>query len=99
MADLEGLSATLGDLHQSCDYLLKNFDARQEASGISEQTMLGASCLCSGVCTASAKWEPKWAICNIQECADMCLPMQPETPHGRIDHCMIALRLVKPFWG
>merc|ERR1719382_2338699 len=31
MKDLEGLNSYKGDLNQSCDYLLKNFEARQEA--------------------------------------------------------------------
>merc|ERR1719265_669505 len=31
MTELEGLDATSKDLHASCDYLLKNFDARQKA--------------------------------------------------------------------
>ena len=29
MTELEGLNDTNGDLHKSCDYVLKNFDARQ----------------------------------------------------------------------
>jgi len=31
MTELEGLNDTNGDLHKSCDYILKNFDARQAA--------------------------------------------------------------------
>merc|ERR1719213_450853 len=31
MTELEGLDATNKDLHKSCDYVLKNFDARQAA--------------------------------------------------------------------
>merc|ERR1719253_2409921 len=31
MSELEGLDATSADLHKSCDYVLKNFDARQAA--------------------------------------------------------------------
>merc|ERR1719478_223204 len=31
MSDLENLDTTKADLHKSCDFLLKNFDARQEA--------------------------------------------------------------------
>merc|ERR1740133_24468 len=31
MQELEGLNDTNGDLHKSCDYVLKNFDARQQA--------------------------------------------------------------------
>ena len=31
MTELEGLNDTNGDLHKSCDYILKNFDARQQA--------------------------------------------------------------------
>jgi len=29
MTDLESLAAYLGDLHQDCDYILKNFEIRQ----------------------------------------------------------------------
>merc|ERR1719231_1844318 len=31
MTELEGLDKTNQDLHKSCDYILKNFDARQKA--------------------------------------------------------------------
>merc|ERR1719478_932098 len=31
MTELEGLDQTAGDLHKACDYILKNFDARQAA--------------------------------------------------------------------
>merc|ERR1740121_387694 len=31
MTELEGLDKTKADLHKSCDYILKNFDARQSA--------------------------------------------------------------------
>merc|ERR1719345_398776 len=31
MTELEGLDQTSGDLHKSCDYTMKNFDARQKA--------------------------------------------------------------------
>merc|ERR1719436_2299929 len=31
MTELQGLDATNNDLHKSCDYILKNFDARQSA--------------------------------------------------------------------
>merc|ERR1719247_1948881 len=31
MKELEGLNAVSGDLHHSCDYILKNFETRQEA--------------------------------------------------------------------
>merc|ERR1719160_323978 len=31
MTELEGLDATKADLHKSCDFILKNFDARQAA--------------------------------------------------------------------
>merc|ERR1719382_921653 len=31
MTELEGLDKTKADLHKACDYILKNFDARQSA--------------------------------------------------------------------
>mmetsp|Transcript_22497 Transcript_22497/g.52313 ORF Transcript_22497/g.52313 Transcript_22497/m.52313 type:complete len:701 (-) Transcript_22497:25-2127(-) len=48
MTDLEGLSKTLADLHQSCDFLLQNFDARQEARAAEMDALKEAKAILSG---------------------------------------------------
>jgi len=48
METLEELHATLGDLKASCDYILKNFDARQEAREAEIQALKEAKAILSG---------------------------------------------------
>merc|ERR1719262_274800 len=49
MDELEQLAATLADLHGSCDYLLKNFDARQEARAAEIDALREAKAILSGM--------------------------------------------------
>jgi len=46
---LEDLEAYAGDLHQQCDFLLKNFDARQAARLQEVEALQGAKALLSGM--------------------------------------------------
>ena len=48
MKVLEGLAATLADLHGSCDYILKNFDARQAARSAEIDALGEAKAILSG---------------------------------------------------
>jgi len=48
MTELEGLDATNGDLHKSCDYVLKNFDARQAARSAEMDALREAKNILSG---------------------------------------------------
>jgi len=49
MKVLEGLAATLADLHGSCDYILKNFDARQAARSAEIDALGEAKAILSGM--------------------------------------------------
>jgi len=49
MKELEGLNSVMGDLHGSCDYLLKNFDARQEARAAEIAALHEAKAILSGM--------------------------------------------------
>jgi len=49
MKVLEGLAATLADLHGSCDYILKNFDARQAARSAEMDALAEAKAILSGM--------------------------------------------------
>merc|ERR1719159_2180537 len=49
MEELEQLAATLADLHGSCDYLLKNFDARQAARAAEIDALREAKAILSGM--------------------------------------------------
>jgi chromosome segregation ATPase len=49
MADLEALHETNGDLHKSCDFVLKNFDARQAARQAEIEAMKEAKNILSGM--------------------------------------------------
>jgi len=49
MAELEGLNDEAGDLHKSCDYLLKNFDLRQEARAAEIDALNEAKNILSGM--------------------------------------------------
>merc|ERR1719443_487760 len=49
MKVLEGLAATLADLHGSCDYILKNFDARQAARSAEMDALGEAKAILSGM--------------------------------------------------
>merc|ERR1719252_408286 len=49
MKELEDLSTTLADLHGSCDYLLKNFDARQAARAAEVDALNEAKAILSGM--------------------------------------------------
>jgi hypothetical protein len=49
LSDLEDLAATNGDLHKSCDYTLKNFDARQAARQAEIEAMKEAKNILSGM--------------------------------------------------
>jgi len=48
MTELEGLNDTNGDLHKSCDYVLKNFDARQAARSAEMDALREAKNILSG---------------------------------------------------
>jgi len=48
MTELEGLDQTNADLHKSCDYLLKNFDARQAARAAEMDALREAKNILSG---------------------------------------------------
>jgi len=48
MTELEGLNDTNGDLHKSCDYVLKNFDARQQARSAEMEALNEAKNILSG---------------------------------------------------
>merc|ERR1719238_1583125 len=48
MQELEGLNDTNGDLHKSCDYTLKNFDARQAARAAEMDALNEAKNILSG---------------------------------------------------
>merc|ERR1719331_2357458 len=49
MKELEDLSETLADLHGSCDYLLRNFDARQAARAAEVDALNEAKAILSGM--------------------------------------------------
>jgi len=49
MSDLEDLAAVNGDLHKSCDFVLKNFDARQSARQAEIEAMKEAKNILSGM--------------------------------------------------
>merc|ERR1719409_1007707 len=48
MQELEGLDQTNADLHKSCDYVLKNFDARQAARSAEMDALREAKNILSG---------------------------------------------------
>merc|ERR1719478_2052196 len=48
MTELEGLDQTNADLHKSCDYILKNFDARQAARAAEMDALREAKNILSG---------------------------------------------------
>jgi len=48
MSELEGLNAVNGDLHKSCDYVLKNFDVRQAARSAEMDALTEAKNILSG---------------------------------------------------
>eukprot|EP00928_Gymnodinium_smaydae_P070346 TRINITY_DN5419_c0_g1_i1.p1 TRINITY_DN5419_c0_g1~~TRINITY_DN5419_c0_g1_i1.p1 ORF type:complete len:689 (-),score=238.79 TRINITY_DN5419_c0_g1_i1:64-2130(-) len=47
--ELYGLSETLGDLHKSCDFVLKNFEARQAARAAEVDALKEAKAILSGM--------------------------------------------------
>jgi hypothetical protein len=49
MTELEGLDQTNADLHKSCDYVLKNFDARQAARAAEMDALREAKNILSGM--------------------------------------------------
>jgi len=49
MQDLENLNDMAGDLHKNCDYLLKNFDARQAARAAEIDALKEAKAILSGM--------------------------------------------------
>jgi len=49
MTELEGLSQTNADLHNACDYALKNFDARQAARAAEIDALNEATAILSGM--------------------------------------------------
>merc|ERR1719238_1382438 len=48
MTDLENLDGTKADLHNSCDFVLKNFDARQQARAAEMDALAEAKAVLSG---------------------------------------------------
>jgi len=49
MSELEGLNNVLGDLHKSCDFILKNFDARQASRAAEVDALKEAKAILSGM--------------------------------------------------
>jgi len=49
MSELDGLNNEAGDLHKSCDYLLKNFDLRQQARAAEIDALNEAKNILSGM--------------------------------------------------
>merc|ERR1719379_1885688 len=49
MTELEGLDQTNADLHKSCDFILKNFDARQAARAAEMDALREAKNILSGM--------------------------------------------------
>ncbi|CAK0909710.1 unnamed protein product [Prorocentrum cordatum] len=49
LKELEGLNSYLGDLRKSCDFIMKNFDARQEARAQEIQALGEAKAILSGM--------------------------------------------------
>jgi len=49
LKELEGLNNYLGDLHKSCDFIVRNFDARQEARAQEIQALGEAKAILSGM--------------------------------------------------
>jgi len=49
MKTLESLNEELGDLHRDCDFVLKNFDARQEARALEMDALREAKNILSGM--------------------------------------------------
>mmetsp|Transcript_18653 Transcript_18653/g.40751 ORF Transcript_18653/g.40751 Transcript_18653/m.40751 type:complete len:692 (-) Transcript_18653:119-2194(-) len=47
--ELEGLNEMLGDTHKSCDFVLKNFEARQEARSAEVDALKEAKAILSGM--------------------------------------------------
>merc|ERR1719253_196322 len=48
MGELENLDSTKADLHKSCDYLLNNFDTRQQARAAEMDALAEAKAILSG---------------------------------------------------
>merc|ERR1719337_37019 len=48
MTDLQNLDGTNADLHKSCDFVLKNFDARQQARAAEMDALAEAKAILSG---------------------------------------------------
>merc|ERR1719454_2774097 len=48
MTDLQNLDGTKADLHKSCDFVLKNFDARQQARAAEMDALAEAKAILSG---------------------------------------------------
>merc|ERR1719213_1360682 len=48
MTELQGLDGTNADLHKSCDYLLKNFETRQQARAAEMEALAEAKAVLSG---------------------------------------------------
>merc|ERR1719162_2787613 len=49
MKTLESLNAELGDLHKSCDFVVKNFSVRQEARALEMDALREAKNILSGM--------------------------------------------------
>merc|ERR1719198_1737821 len=49
LEELEGLSQMKGDLHKSCDFILDNFDARQDARTAEVEALREAKAILSGM--------------------------------------------------
>merc|ERR1719188_2472781 len=49
MGELEDLNEELGDLHRSCDFILQNFDVRQEARAAEINALQEAKAILSGM--------------------------------------------------
>ncbi|CAK0901667.1 unnamed protein product, partial [Prorocentrum cordatum] len=57
---LEGLSAYKGDLHKSCDFIAKNFEARQAARQAEMEALAEAKAILSGMGRHTLESEPRW---------------------------------------
>merc|ERR1719356_926628 len=49
LKELEGLNSYLGDLHKSCDFIMRNFEARQEARAQEIEALGEAKAILSGM--------------------------------------------------
>mmetsp|Transcript_58531 Transcript_58531/g.128335 ORF Transcript_58531/g.128335 Transcript_58531/m.128335 type:complete len:671 (-) Transcript_58531:108-2120(-) len=59
LVEAEDLSMSLGNLHKTCDFLLKNFDIRQEARAQEMEALRQAKALLSGAAQSAVQVTPE----------------------------------------